>query len=61
MSELMILKLKQVEPLVGLKHSSIYNMIDQGTFPKQVRLGKRSVGWLRHEVEAWIEGRPRVA
>jgi len=29
-------------------------------FPKRIRLGERSVGWLRSEVNAWLASRDRV-
>jgi prophage regulatory protein len=28
-----------------------------GTFPKQVTLGPKSVGWVESEVDSWIEAR----
>jgi prophage regulatory protein len=47
--------------LTGLSRSSIYLRVAQGTFPKQVSLGARAVGWRESDVEAWIEGlRERV-
>jgi prophage regulatory protein len=49
-----ILRLKQVEKKVGLKSSSIYQKISEGTFPSQVRLGARAVGWIESEIEEWI-------
>lgn len=29
-------------------------------FPKRIRLGERSVGWLRSEVNDWLASRDRV-
>jgi prophage regulatory protein len=52
-----ILRRKQVELLVGLSRSSIYQRVAEGTFPKQIHLGPRSVGWLASEVEAWVQAR----
>lgn len=28
-----------------------------GLFPRRVQLGANKVGWLEHEVDAWIEAR----
>ena len=55
--KLSILKLKQVKKRTGLSRSTIYNRIHEGTFPKQVKLGARSVGWLENEVEAWLSAK----
>ena len=57
MSDFQILKLPEVEAMVCLKHSTIYDKIDNGTFPPPIKLSKRSVGWLLHEIQAWIESR----
>jgi prophage regulatory protein len=50
-----ILRLAAVEEKTGLKHSAIYERMHKGIFPKQVRLGPKAVGWLEHEVDAYIE------
>jgi prophage regulatory protein len=52
-----ILRRKQVEILTGLCRSTIYQRLAEGTFPKQIRLGRRSVGWLASEVDGWIAAR----
>ena len=56
-----ILRLPEVMARTGLKRSSIYSAISQGLFPKQVRLGKRMVGWREDDVEAWLDGLSTVA
>lgn len=33
---------------------------NQSDFPKRIRMGQRSVGWILAEVEAWIASRERV-
>lgn len=50
-----ILRLPEVEKIVGLSRSTIYSMIAEGTFPKPVKLGKRAVGWPDHKIFDWIE------
>jgi prophage regulatory protein len=58
---LKIEKRKQVEARTGLSHSSIYQKVAEGTFPKPIRLSAQSVGWLSHERDAWIEQRIRAS
>lgn len=53
MNEL-ILRLPEVIKITGLSRSSIYLMANNGEFPKQIALGKRSVGWVKAEIENWI-------
>lgn len=48
---------KQVETRTGLSRSTIYDRIRAGTFPAPVSLGAKAVGWLDHEVDAWLADR----
>jgi prophage regulatory protein len=50
-----ILRLPSVLELTGLSRSSIYQQIAQGTFPKQVSLGARAVGWRESDIQNWLE------
>ncbi len=43
----------------GFTHSSLYYHIEQGTFPKPYKLGKRTVAWKKSEVDEWIDGLER--
>lgn len=50
-----ILRRKQVESRTGLSRSTIYLRIQEGTFPKPIKLGgSRAVGWLENEITAWL-------
>ncbi len=51
-----MLRLPEVIEICGLKKSTIYARIKDGTFPKQTRLGARAVGWLEKDILGWIEG-----
>ena len=55
-----ILRLPEVINRVGLKRAAIYLYVKQGQFPKQVNLGLRAVGWIEHEVDAWVAARIEV-
>ena len=50
-----ILRLPEVIARTGLSRSSIYLRVSKGVFPKSVSLGWRSVGWLEHEIDEWLE------
>lgn len=52
-----IIRLKEVIYLTGLARSTIYRYIGEGSFPKAVSLGERSVGWVDAEVQEWILAR----
>jgi len=50
-------RLPRVRARVDLSRSSIYDLIAKGKFPRPIKLGVRSVGWLDSEIEKWIRGR----
>ena len=52
-----ILKLPVACERTGKSRSSIYQGIADGTFPRPIKLGPRSVGWLEDEIDAWIQQR----
>ena len=52
-----ILRRKQVEARVGLRRSTLYQRISEGSFPPPVRLGRRAVGWLESEITDWLNSR----
>lgn len=52
-----IIKRREVEGRTGLPRSTMYDRIKRGDFPAPIPLGERSVGWLEHEVDAWLADR----
>ena len=56
-----VLRLPEVRNRTGLSKSSIYLNIKQGSFPRPIPLGVRSVGWLEGDVESWLEQRISAA
>jgi len=50
-----VLKRRAVEAKTGLTRSALYDLISKGLFPRPIRLGLRSVGWVEAEVDQWIE------
>ena len=47
------IRLSQVKEITSLSKSSIYRLMEEGDFPKQVVLGARSVVWVKSQVEDW--------
>lgn len=50
-----ILRLPEVIEKTGISRSSIYEQMQLGLFPKQLRLGKRMVGWSEAEIEKHLQ------
>ena len=55
--EQMVLRLPKVKAITGLSGSTIYLRMSEGAFPKHISLGSRAVGWLKSEVNTWMEER----
>lgn len=49
-----LLTMPEVVALTRLSKPTVYQMIREHHFPKQVRLGPNKVAWLRSEVMGWI-------
>lgn len=58
---LSVLRIKKVTSRTGLGRSSIYSKVNKGTFPKPIKLGERSVGWLESDINKWIASRAQPA
>ena len=58
---LKVLRRRQVEARTGLPRSSLYVLIAEGRFPAPIRLTIKTVGWLEHEVDAWIAERAKAS
>lgn len=54
-----IMRLPEVVAATGYKRSSIYNFMEEGSFPKSYAIGKRAVGWDSVEVEKWVKSKLR--
>ena len=49
-----ILRLNTVLDRTGLSRSTLYRKVDQGTFPAQVRIATRCVGWRESAILEWL-------
>lgn len=62
-AEIRILRRRQVEARTGLSRSTIYAKLRHNpkrpgdydaTFPRPISVGAKAVGWLSHEIDAWL-------
>ena len=49
-----ILRIRSVLKYTGLSRSSMYRRIEKGTFPGQVQISDRCVGWRLSAIKAWL-------
>ena len=52
-----LLRLPEVIERTSLRRSTIYEMMQGGSFPKPVKLNLRSNGWIESEVSDWVAAR----
>src|SRR5580704_7008496 len=61
LEEVTFLRLPGVKAITGLSKTSLYALIREKSFPAPVRLGARTVAWVRSEVREWAIGRVRAS
>ncbi len=49
-----ILRLNTVLDRTGLSRATLYRKINDGTFPKQIKLSTRCAGWRESSINAWL-------
>ena len=47
------LRMPAVLKRTSLTRSTIYRKIQQGTFPRQVKLSERCAGWRQSDIDEW--------
>ncbi|HCE0207773.1 TPA: AlpA family phage regulatory protein [Pseudomonas aeruginosa] len=58
-----VLRMRHVTAQLGISRSAVYDWMDprspryDSTFPKPIRLGKASIGWLLADIEEFIATR----
>ena len=50
-----ILRLKAVIDLTGLTRTTLYRQMQEGTFPKNVQISPRCVGWRESAIREWSQ------
>ena len=49
-----ILRINTVLKRIGLSRSTMYRKMENGTFPRNLRISTRCVGWRESAVNAWL-------
>lgn len=55
-----LLRRPEVEARTGLSRSSIYRMMDEGQFPRPIRIAHRAVAWRASDLDRWQAQRPEA-
>lgn len=49
-----ILRLREVVDTTRLSRTTIYTLVQNGEFPRPLRLSSRASGWLLSEIQEWL-------
>ena len=55
-----LLRLSEVQLLVGLKKTAIYSRVEAGLFPAPLKLGERCIRWRAEAIEKWLANPTRL-
>jgi len=50
-----ILRIKAVQARTGLCRSTLYRKMENGTFPRNIKISTRCAGWRESAIEAWLK------
>ena len=51
----MIMRFPEVVAQTGLSRATLYRLMNECKFPRQVQLTSRSVGWYVKDIEKWLQ------
>ena len=51
------LSIKEVSNLIGISVSTINRQVEKGTFPPKNKLSTLRVGFLKYQIDQWIDGK----
>ena len=51
------LSIKEVSNLIGISVSTINRQVEKGTFPPKHKLSAQRIGFLKYQIDQWIDGR----
>lgn len=55
-----IIRMKELTSILGLSRSTIYRLIQEGKFPKQIHLSIRTAGWRLSVINEWISQKETI-
>ena len=50
-----------LEEMLGISRSTIYRLMEDGDFPRPIKLGRRAVGWKSEDIDDWLLGQAKEA
>jgi len=57
MSNVEIIRPKELSKLLSVSKPTLWRMEQRGDLPKRVSISERAVGWLKSDIEEWLESK----
>lgn len=57
----MMVSMTELTERIGLSRGTIYLMMEDGTFPKPIRIGTRRIAWKITVIDKWLEDREALS
>ena len=57
LQKLHFLSIKEVSNFIGISVSTINRGVEKGTFPPKHKLSAHRIGFLKYQVDQWIDGK----
>ena len=52
-----LMEVQDVLDYTKIARSTLYLMIDKGTFPRPLNIGERRIAWKKEDIKEWIESK----
>ena len=60
-NQIRFMRRREVLELLGLSHTTVYKMVDEGRFPRPLRIGPNTTRWRSDQVTEWMEAQMKAA
>ena len=54
-----LLKATEVALYINTCKSQVYKLVQQGRFPKPIKIGKRGSAWFQSDIDSWFESKAK--
>ncbi len=57
MKNLQVIRTVELANILGVSKQTLWRMEKRGDLPRKVSISERAVGWLKSDIEAWLESK----